>query len=65
MTEVLDLVAVRMFPLLEHDARDLVDTFPGAAALDGFRGGPALARDGARAAAARGRWRRRPRCAAR
>ena len=28
MTEVLDLVAVRMFPLHEHDARELVDTFP-------------------------------------
>ena len=44
LTEVLDLVAVRMFPLHEHDARELVDNFPGAAALDGFRGGPPLAR---------------------
>ena len=40
MTEVLDLVAVRMFPLLEHDARGARRQFPGAAALDGFRGGP-------------------------
>jgi acyl-CoA synthetase (NDP forming) len=45
LTELLDLVSVRMFPLHEHDARDLVDTFPGAAALDGFRGGPALDRE--------------------
>ena len=45
LTELLDLVAVRMFPLHEHDARELVESFPGAAALDGFRGGPALDRD--------------------
>ena len=45
LTELLDLVAVRMFPLSEHDARELVATFPGAAALDGFRGGPPLARE--------------------
>jgi acyl-CoA synthetase (NDP forming) len=28
LTELLDLVAVRMFPLHEHDARELVATFP-------------------------------------
>jgi acyl-CoA synthetase (NDP forming) len=45
LTEALDLVALRMFPLREHDADALVDEFPGAPALTGFRGGPALDRD--------------------
>jgi acyl-CoA synthetase (NDP forming) len=45
LAEALDLVALRMFPLLEHDAVELVDEFPGAPALDGFRGGPVLDRD--------------------
>ena len=45
LTEALDLVAVRMFPLTERDARELVASFPGAAVLDGFRGGPALDRE--------------------
>jgi acyl-CoA synthetase (NDP forming) len=45
LTEALDLVAVRMLPLTETDARELVDSFPGAKVLDGFRGGPALDRD--------------------
>jgi acyl-CoA synthetase (NDP forming) len=45
LTEALDLVALRVFPLRAHDAAALVDDFPGAAALAGFRGGPALDRD--------------------
>jgi acyl-CoA synthetase (NDP forming) len=45
LTELLDLVSVRMFPLYERDARALVDGFPGAAALAGFRGVAALDRD--------------------
>ena len=42
VTELLDLVALRMVPLREHDARALVREFPGAGALGGFRGTPAL-----------------------
>ena len=45
LAEALDLVALRMFPLREHDAVALVDEFPGAPALAGFRGRPALDRD--------------------
>ena len=44
-TELLDSVALRLAPLHEHDARELVGEFPGAAALAGFRGGPALDQD--------------------
>jgi acyl-CoA synthetase (NDP forming) len=45
LTEVLDLVAVRMFPLHERDAHALVEDFPGAAALTGERGRAPLDRD--------------------
>jgi acyl-CoA synthetase (NDP forming) len=45
LTELLDLVALRMLPLEEDDARDLVREFPGAGALGEFRGRPALAED--------------------
>jgi acyl-CoA synthetase (NDP forming) len=45
LAEALDLVALRMFPLQEQDAVALVDEFPGAPALVGFRGGPALDRN--------------------
>jgi acyl-CoA synthetase (NDP forming) len=45
LAEALDLVALRMFPLRGRDADALVDEFPGAPALAGFRGGPALDRD--------------------
>jgi acyl-CoA synthetase (NDP forming) len=45
LAEALDLVALRMFPLREHDAAALMDEFPGAPALAGFRGGPPLDRD--------------------
>jgi acyl-CoA synthetase (NDP forming) len=44
LAEALDLVALRMFPVHEHDAQALVDEFPGARALAGFRGGPPLDR---------------------
>jgi acyl-CoA synthetase (NDP forming) len=40
LTEVLDQVAVALWPLSEADARHLVATFPGHAALDGVRGAP-------------------------
>jgi acyl-CoA synthetase (NDP forming) len=45
LTEILDLAALRMFPLRPQDAVALVDEFPGAPALTGFRGGPELDRD--------------------
>jgi acyl-CoA synthetase (NDP forming) len=45
LAEALDLVAVRMFPLRAQDARALIDEFPGAAALAGFRGTAELDRD--------------------
>jgi acyl-CoA synthetase (NDP forming) len=45
LPEVLDLAALRMFPLSHHDALALVDELPGAPALAGFRGGPVLDRD--------------------
>ncbi len=44
LAEALDLVALRMFPLREHDAVALIDEFPGAPALAGLRGGPPLDR---------------------
>jgi acyl-CoA synthetase (NDP forming) len=45
LAEALDLVALRLFPLRERDAVALVDEFPGAPVLAGFRRGPALDRD--------------------
>lgn len=45
LTELLDLVALALFPLTRDDAEDLVTRFPGADALAGRRGGPPLARD--------------------
>ena len=36
ITELLDLVALRMVPLQEHDARALVREFPGAGVLAEF-----------------------------
>jgi acyl-CoA synthetase (NDP forming) len=44
LVETLDLVALRMFPLREQDAWELVAAFPGAALLDGARGRPAADR---------------------
>jgi acyl-CoA synthetase (NDP forming) len=44
LTEVLDQVALALWPLSEADARHLVATFPGHAALDGVRGAPAADR---------------------
>lgn len=40
LTEVLDQVALRLCPLSEADALDLVRTFPAAAVLAGVRGAP-------------------------
>lgn len=40
LTEVLDQVALRLCPLTESDAIDLVRTFPAAAVLAGVRGAP-------------------------
>jgi acyl-CoA synthetase (NDP forming) len=45
LTEVLDQVALALWPLSEADARGLVATFPGHAALDGVRGEPPADRD--------------------
>jgi acyl-CoA synthetase (NDP forming) len=45
LTELLDLVALALFPLTRDDAVDLVARFPGADALAGRRGGSPLARD--------------------
>lgn len=45
LTEVLDQVAIRLCPLREADARDLVRTFPAAAVLRGVRGAPAVDED--------------------
>ena len=45
LTEALDLVGVRTFPLSERDAHDLLDNFAGAPALAGVRGGPPVHRD--------------------
>ena len=44
LAEVLDRVAVRFAPLTPDAAADLVDSFPGAAVLDGHRGGPRVDR---------------------
>jgi acyl-CoA synthetase (NDP forming) len=43
--ELLDQMALRVVPLHEHDAEELVSTFPGAAALGGARGRVAVDRD--------------------
>lgn len=45
LTEVLDQVAVRLCPLSEAGARELVASFPAAAVLDGVRGAPPVDRD--------------------
>ncbi len=45
VTELLDLVALRVLPLEEADARALVREFPGAGALGEFRGRAAMAAD--------------------
>lgn len=44
-TELLGLHALRVAPLTEADARDLVDSFPGAPLLRGARGRPAVDTD--------------------
>jgi acyl-CoA synthetase (NDP forming) len=45
LTEVLDQVALRLCPLSEADARDLVRTFPAAKVLAGVRGAPPVDED--------------------
>lgn len=45
LAEVLDQVAVRLFPLDRAAAADLIDGFPASAVLDGIRGAPAVDRD--------------------
>jgi acyl-CoA synthetase (NDP forming) len=45
LTEVLDQVAVRLCPMSEAAARELVTSFPAAAVLEGVRGAPPVDRE--------------------